>query len=348
MLNETIAKLRKEKNISQEELANILNTSRQAISKWERGEAYPDIDKLKDLAIYFHVSIDYLLDYDVESISINNFIKRIKESFEQRVFNIDLDEIGLVVSRNKNNFELLICSIEYLFAYWQTNNRDEIIDLIVEYSKRALAIFRSDNSLNVKEEDIKRVIAITYMINDKYDLAKDYITNNNVAEMDTYLAVCEYQLGNFDKSADIISSSFIESVSVMINCNLIKSLLFMKDSKFKEVLDLCNWTLSFIKSIENEGDLLSDIVYIFMFLRTLCKKLLNIDIDEDLRYLKNNKNKIKTIHDLNNIKFYSENDNYITTLTGSIKKLLYKEINNFKDKDFYESALAVYNEVFGE
>ena len=58
MLGERIADLRKSKGISQEELGDILSTSRQAISKWERGEADPDISRLKDLAVYFNVSID--------------------------------------------------------------------------------------------------------------------------------------------------------------------------------------------------------------------------------------------------------------------------------------------------
>lgn len=56
MLNYKIFELRKEKNISQEELAKILNTSRQAVSKWERGESYPDIDKLKDFAIFLCIN----------------------------------------------------------------------------------------------------------------------------------------------------------------------------------------------------------------------------------------------------------------------------------------------------
>ena len=82
MLEKRIAELRKNKQISQEQLADILNTSRQAVSKWERGESLPDIDKLKDLATYFDVSIDYLLGYDIKSISVNKFIERIDKCLE--------------------------------------------------------------------------------------------------------------------------------------------------------------------------------------------------------------------------------------------------------------------------
>ena len=79
MFDEKLIALRKEKQISQEQLADILCTSRQAVSKWERGEAYPDISKLKDLAVFFNVSIDYLLDYDMSVSSISSFINRLFE-----------------------------------------------------------------------------------------------------------------------------------------------------------------------------------------------------------------------------------------------------------------------------
>ena len=54
-----IAKLRKEKNITQEELAKKLDVSAQAVSKWENGGA-PDLELLPKIADYFGVSIDYL------------------------------------------------------------------------------------------------------------------------------------------------------------------------------------------------------------------------------------------------------------------------------------------------
>lgn len=63
-LCDKIAKLRKRKGLSQEELANELNVSRQSVFKWEAGENTPDLDKIKKLAKLFDVSFDTLLDDD--------------------------------------------------------------------------------------------------------------------------------------------------------------------------------------------------------------------------------------------------------------------------------------------
>jgi len=60
-IGENIKNLRKRKEITQEELAEYLGISFQSISKWERGEGFPDITMLPDLADFFNISIDELV-----------------------------------------------------------------------------------------------------------------------------------------------------------------------------------------------------------------------------------------------------------------------------------------------
>lgn len=66
MLSEKLYKLRKNSGLSQEQLAEQLNVSRQAISKWESGTAVPEREKLITISNYFGVSVDYLLKDDEE------------------------------------------------------------------------------------------------------------------------------------------------------------------------------------------------------------------------------------------------------------------------------------------
>lgn len=59
--NEKLQKLRKDRGLTQEELAEALFVSRTAISKWESGRGYPSIDSLKEISKFFSVTIDELL-----------------------------------------------------------------------------------------------------------------------------------------------------------------------------------------------------------------------------------------------------------------------------------------------
>lgn len=55
---------RKELNVTQEQVAQYIGVSRAAVSKWEKGQSYPDITILPKLATYFNLSIDTLLGYE--------------------------------------------------------------------------------------------------------------------------------------------------------------------------------------------------------------------------------------------------------------------------------------------
>ena len=63
-----IKRLRNSKNITQEQLSAAMNVSCAAVSKWERGETYPDITLLQPLAYFFGVTLDELMGYDQEKI----------------------------------------------------------------------------------------------------------------------------------------------------------------------------------------------------------------------------------------------------------------------------------------
>jgi len=70
-VSEKLYTLRKKSGLSQEQLAEQLHVSRQAISKWELGNAIPESDKLIAISNYFSVSLDYLLKDDEPSNNIS-------------------------------------------------------------------------------------------------------------------------------------------------------------------------------------------------------------------------------------------------------------------------------------
>ena len=71
-----LQKIRKENNITQEGLADKLNVSRQAVSKWENGGTYPDTEKLIQISKIFNVSLDELINDNVDK-NVHNLSKKI-------------------------------------------------------------------------------------------------------------------------------------------------------------------------------------------------------------------------------------------------------------------------------
>ena len=87
-----LVRLRKEKNLSQEALANELGISRQAVSKWERAEASPDTDNLILLAKLYGMSLDDLLKTDQKEFESGNNQQASKEKTEKKTSDILSDD----------------------------------------------------------------------------------------------------------------------------------------------------------------------------------------------------------------------------------------------------------------
>lgn len=75
-LEDNLQKFRKSKGLSQEELAEKCDISRQAIAKWESGESIPTIDKLIFLADFYKVALDELVGRKTDIEILDEFIKR--------------------------------------------------------------------------------------------------------------------------------------------------------------------------------------------------------------------------------------------------------------------------------
>lgn len=86
--NEKLQMLRKQKGLTQEELAEVLYVSRTAISKWESGRGYPNIDSLKQIANFFSVTIDELLSCDEVLIVAEEDTKQKEKHFRDLVFGL--------------------------------------------------------------------------------------------------------------------------------------------------------------------------------------------------------------------------------------------------------------------
>ena len=84
-LGNHLVQARKKAGLSQEAVAEKLGVSRQTISKWETDETVPDIYQSKKLAKLYHLSLDELIEFDVELKEIEHVIKNTDEKKEAKV-----------------------------------------------------------------------------------------------------------------------------------------------------------------------------------------------------------------------------------------------------------------------
>lgn len=84
-LGSSLYNARKKAALSQEEVAGKLGVSRQTISKWELGETLPDIRQSKEMAVLYRLSLDELIDFDVDLKEIEDVIERTDEEKQKSI-----------------------------------------------------------------------------------------------------------------------------------------------------------------------------------------------------------------------------------------------------------------------
>ena len=147
---ETLKKLRKEKGLTQEVLAEFLGVSFQAVSKWERNESYPDLSILPVIAAFFGVSTDTLLGVDksADEAKIQEYVDRYE--------------------------------IEVRLGHW-VEWAKTLKKAIVEYPGEYRLLIRYMNSLmNAQSNDKEGALSISSEIQSIYDNIQNYCTDDSI------------------------------------------------------------------------------------------------------------------------------------------------------------------------
>ncbi len=83
-LGSSLCQARKKNGLSQEFVSEKLGVSRQTISKWETDETVPDIYQAKRLSVLYRLSLDELIDFDIEQKEIERIIENTSEKTQNK------------------------------------------------------------------------------------------------------------------------------------------------------------------------------------------------------------------------------------------------------------------------
>ena len=82
---ENLMRSRKKSGLSQEEVAAKLGVTRQTVSKWELGETLPDIQQAKKLSTLYHITLDELVELDLQVKEIQEVIEKTTEETQKKI-----------------------------------------------------------------------------------------------------------------------------------------------------------------------------------------------------------------------------------------------------------------------
>lgn len=179
-----LKKLRKEKELTQESLADFLGVTFQAVSKWERGETYPDITMLPAIASFFNVTIDDLLGVDKvkKEEKINEYLKQY-DDMKLKDVSLTYDTFKTAVKEFPGDFRILIRYMELLYevkGFEQGEYKDISKEIASIYEK--IQNHCTDDNIRIRS----KVIMISHLLtmyhcvpneDGKYRVYKEYLNH---------------------------------------------------------------------------------------------------------------------------------------------------------------------------
>lgn len=173
-----IKSLRKNKNITQEQLANLIGVSTPAVSKWESGTSYPDITALPILANYFEVTIDELLNYKnkLSEEEIEEIFKECEDLAQNSKVDECIDLCEKYIRKYPSNYELKfnLSAIYTLAAVRSVADTDKYNKIISRNIEILLDIVDNTNEIKEKEGSLIQ-LSSQYMLINKPDKAEEVL-----------------------------------------------------------------------------------------------------------------------------------------------------------------------------
>ncbi len=178
-LGESIRKLRKGAGLTQEQLAEALGVSVSAVHKWESGKATPELEMLVDIAEFFETSVDAILNYGWQKLSMGQTAERIGTYNNERNFGEGMRFAERALQKYPNSFEVVYQSA-LLYFMSMMNYQRKSAQRAIELFQRAIGLIDQNTDERIGVISIQIEIAYCYCYLDKMDKAIDVLKKNNV------------------------------------------------------------------------------------------------------------------------------------------------------------------------
>lgn len=188
--SENLSRLRKEKGIKQEALANDMKVSRQTVSKWENGTAMPDLKKLTAIAEYFGITMDELLGFTSPSGEKNEGINDYTKAYVNELISLENAESNRKIDEIKGKWKTSIIILSIILAFATivaldaSKKVDDLQDTVNDISMAPSIITDDsyDNSSDISNDASYEVLSIDekepWLINVRFSYSPQTYTNS--------------------------------------------------------------------------------------------------------------------------------------------------------------------------
>lgn len=357
---ENIRKFRKERSLTQEQLAEALGVTVGAVYKWEAGLSTPEIKLIMELADLFEVSVDVLLGYERQNGNLEAIIDRIEQYIMEQNFDEVIVEAEKALKKYPNNFEVVYRSaVAYQLKYLD-DKEEKAIEKSTVLFKQAVSLLYQNTNEHISEVTINNNIAENYLMIGKTEQALESLKKNNVCGINNSQIGLIYamMLKQPAEAKPYLIKSFADSLKIVLQTILGMSKMY-EELNDKKGLEAILWLIGFLDSIKVNSDSIAFTDKIKATLMSKCAiwEAASGDFDKSREYINNayslaNQFDETPAYSTEGIVFFEEDDTY-GVLYDDIGKTAIEAIENTiydeeKENNAYRFVQKIWEELIDE
>ncbi len=249
---QNIRKFRKERGLTQEQLAEALGVTVGAVSKWELGASVPDISLIVELADFYEVSVDVLLGYAWQSGSMGETLERLKEANRIKDYGEGIKEAEKALKKYPNNFEITYYSAGLYEVTGITQRNEKAMRRAVELFRRACELIGQNTDTRISEISIQMAIAEIMIALGETEQAIELLKQYNHGGVNN--GMIGYTLSTFcgktDEALPYLSMALLTNITELFRINLGFLIAFWDKGDAEQAFSILNWTLEILRGLK--------------------------------------------------------------------------------------------------
>ena len=252
-LSENIRSLRKQKHMTQENLAEALGVTVGAVYKWESGLSQPELNLIVELADFFDTSVDALLGYSLSDNRLESALKRLGD-YCRTMDPEALSQAEKLLVKYPHSFTAVHGCAEIYLVFGMSGKDKALLGRARELLEQARLLIGQSEDKKVSEASILSEIAVTLGLMGEYKQCLEVFKTNNASgifdsEIGTLLAIF---MGRTEEAVPYLSSALIRTVANYFDT--VGSYVFVLCARkdWDSALAAVKWGLDFLSGLRLE------------------------------------------------------------------------------------------------
>lgn len=235
-LAENLRKYRKERNMTQEDLAEKLHLTLGTISKWERGSSEPELCYLMQLAQIFHVSLDALIGFSIQSNNADVLVEKIQKFMTAREFEKAKKECEAALLIYPNHFKV-VTQVAYTYELIGTVTKEkEALQKAIQYFTHSIDLFSQNVDPKISLTELQNDVAGCYLAMNETQKGIELLKANNICGInDADIAInLIVMLKQDEEGFQYAQKAFANHAAKMINVLIALMAYYVNEKKPRE------------------------------------------------------------------------------------------------------------------